>query len=204
MNYKKDTHFSNRQSIRLKGYDYSQEGLYFITICCQNRLHLFGEIIEGKMQLNDFGKIVAEEWLKTPEIRKNISLGNFIIMPNHMHGIISINTKASTEMKKNASKFHSPTQTIGAIIRGYKGATTKRINNLIRLIKEDSHRTGELQFAPRLNPSIINLNSLSGEGSIWQRNYWEHIIRDDPSFDRISEYIANNPKKWKADQFISD
>lgn len=194
MNYKKGTHFPNRQSIRLRGYDYSQEGLYFITICCQDRIHLFGEIIEGKMQLNDF----VVEWLKTPDIRKNISLGNFIIMPNHMHGIISINTKASIETKRNASKFNSPTQTIDAIIRGYKGATTKRINNLIRQIKEDSHSTGELQFAPRL------INSFPGEGSIWQRNYWEHIIRDDQSFDRISEYIANNPKNWKADQFITD
>uniref|UniRef100_UPI00356A4D3C transposase n=1 Tax=Ancylomarina sp. TaxID=1970196 RepID=UPI00356A4D3C len=159
-----NTHFPNRQSIRLKGYDYSQEGLYFITICCQDRIHLFGEIIEGEMHLNDFGKIAAEEWLKTPEIRKNISLGNFIIMPNHMHGIISINTKVSIETKKNAGKFHSPTQTIGAIIRGYKGATTKRINNLIRQIKEDSRSTGELQFAPTL------INPFPGEGSIWQRN----------------------------------
>ena len=186
-------HFPNRQSIRLKGYDYSQEGLYFITMCCQDRIHLFGEIIEGEMHLNDFGKIAYEEWMKTPEIRTNVSLSNFIIMPNHMHGIISIDYKMSIETNKNTNKFNSPTHTIGAIIRGYKGASTKRINNLIRQIKEDSHSTGELQFAPTL------IKSFPGEGSIWQRNYWEHIIRDEQSLYRISEYISNNPKNWKAD-----
>tara|TARA_R110001583_G_scaffold1202_4_gene10025 strand:+ start:24683 stop:25318 length:636 start_codon:yes stop_codon:yes gene_type:complete len=201
-----------RRSIRLNNYDYSGEGLYFITLCVADRKNVFGEILNGEMHLNAFGDIAAEEWAKSPEIRKNISLGNFIIMPNHMHGIISIDFAIDSKAKEYIGKFHSPTQTIGAIIRGYKGATTKRINNLIRQIKEDYRSTGELQFAPTVNPSnikrnapadnlsIIQQNSLTGEGSIWQRDYYEHIIRTDIAYQNISNYILNNPSKWERDK----
>jgi REP element-mobilizing transposase RayT len=80
----------HRRSIRLKGYNYLQEGLYFITLCCQNRDCLFGEIENGQMRLNDAGRIVEEEWIKTPHIRTNIALGEFAVMPNHFHGILEI------------------------------------------------------------------------------------------------------------------
>ena len=189
-----------RRSIRLKDYDYSSEGLYFITLCIADRKNIFGEIINGGMELNSFGKIAAEEWVKTPEIRKNISLGHFIIMPNHMHGIISIDFSIKPKANENKGKFHSPSQTIGAIIRGYKGATTKRINNLIRQIKEDSRSTGELQFAPTGDFFFIQANKLRGEGSIWQRNYYEHIIKTERAYQNISNYILNNPSKWEADK----
>ncbi len=146
------------------------------------------------MHLNPMGKIAVEEWIKTPEIRKNISLGEFIIMPNHMHGIISIDYKINEKGKETIGKFHSPSQTIGAIIRGYKGATTKRINNLIREIKEDSGSTGELQFAP------TEALFLKNKGSIWQRNYYEHIIRTEQAYSKISDYITNNPLNWEIDK----
>nr|WP_324292120.1 transposase [uncultured Draconibacterium sp.] len=122
----------NRRSIRLKNYDYSAAGLYFITLCTTDRLHLFGQIMNGEMHYNTFGTIATEEWAKTPEIRKNISLGEFIIMPNHFHAIISIDYKITSNDNEQIGKFQSPSQTIGAIIRGYKGATTKRINQIIR------------------------------------------------------------------------
>lgn len=196
----------NRRSIRLKNYDYSAAGLYFITLCTSNREYIFGQITNGEMHYNAFGAIANEEWEKTPDIRKNISLGEFIIMPNHFHAIISIDYKMKDEGKEHIGKFRSPSQTIGAIIRGYKGATTKRINKLIResgadngkntgVPKKDPRKipsTGVLQYAPNA-PTNINL---SGEGSIWQRNYYEHIIKSDKAYNNISNYIINNPLNW--------
>ena len=222
----------HRRSIRLKNYDYSKEGLYFITLCSTQSLNIFGHISNGEMNLNTFGEIAAEEWLASAIIRKNISLGEFIIMPNHMHGIISIDCKIENDNKENLGKFKSPSQSIGAIIRGYKGATTKRINLLIReegnkiiaaresdsgdsFIKDpvtgvlqfsptngptgNRKEKGRMQFAPTEAPTEA-LTGLSGEGSIWQRNYYEIIIRTDRAYQNISNYIINNPKSWTEDK----
>ncbi len=200
MTYNPQIH--HRKSIRLKGYDYSREGLYFITLCVQNRLQLFGKIKNGKTELNIFGKIAKEEWKKSTEIRKNISLGEFITMPNHFHGIIKINYSLSE--KNHSGEFKSPTQTIGAIIRGFKGATTKRIKILISQIKTSAlpADTGELQFAPNELEEIKALiEKIDPNKSIWQRNYYERIIRDDTAYRNISNYIRNNPKKWEEDKF---
>ena len=260
MNFNPEIH--HRRSIRLKGYDYASEGLYFITICVRNHLELLGEIINEEMILNEFGEIAQEEWAATPNIRENITLGEFQIMPNHIHGIIQINfSKGNPE---DIGKFKSPSQTIGAIIRGFKGAATKRIKNLIREnrdkinyrstgesqfapiklgsgqtsgesqfapIKPDSGQTsGESQFAPiklgsgqtsgesQFAPIKPDSGQTSGESqfaptdialtenldlskSIWQRDYYEIIIRDSRAYNNISNYIINNPKKWAEDKF---
>lgn len=183
-----------RKSIRLKGYDYAQAGLYFVTICTNDRKHLFGEIINGEIQLNLLGKIAQQEWINTTEIRKNCTLGAYIIMPNHMHAIISIDYVI--KQSENKSDFKSPSQTIGAIIRGYKGATTKKIKEIIR------SSTGELQFAPTdkgFAPAEFDLSK-----SIWQRNYYEHIIRNDRAFSKIENYIINNLLKWEEDKFYKN
>lgn len=184
--------YHHRRSIRLKGYDYGQAGLYFITLCVQNRENIFGKVEKGEMILNEFGKIANEEWLNTSEIRKNISLGEFIIMPNHFHAIIQIDYQIATK-ENNIGKFKSPSNTIGAIIRGYKGATTKKIKEIIR---NNSPSTGELKFAPTA-PTALTIGLSK---SIWQRNYWEHIIRDENAYNRISQYIINNPQKWENDK----
>ncbi len=175
----------HRRSIRLKGYDYAQAGLYFITICCQDRINRFGDITDRKMILNDYGQIAFNEWLKTPEIRPNVELGEFIIMPNHMHGIIrllargesyspqitnELKTPVNTDVCKTS--LRSPSQTIGAIVRGYKSSVTRQL--------------GLLDF----------------NGKLWQRNYYERIIRDQQSYERISNYIMNNPAKWADDLFF--
>lgn len=212
----------HRRSIRLKGYDYSQAGLYFITICCQDRAHLFGENINGQIKLNAFGQIAHQEWMATEKIRNNIALHEIIVMPNHIHGIIEIlfEKGASKNKEKEIGKFRSPSQTIGAIIRGYKIATIKKIKDRInnytgeldsRNKEREDSSTGELQFAPtqtqtqfastqtQFDPTtkkIIQLNF-----KIWQRNYYEHIIRNELAYQRISEYIINNPKKWEEDKF---
>lgn len=209
---------NNRRSIRLKGYDYSQEGLYFITLCIENKTHLFGEIEDKALQLNIFGKIAVEEWLKTAEIRNNIRLHEFVVMPNHFHAIIEITFSNNKTEKKELNTFKIPSQTIGAIIRGFKGATTKRIKEIIYQEKEKSipdfslstgefnpenskkiffkdKSTGEFQFAPTI-AEAIDLSK-----SIWQRNYYEIIIRNKQAFLNISNYIKNNPKNWKKDKF---
>ncbi len=182
----------HRRSIRLKGYDYSQAGLYFITICIHNRECLFGEITSGEMMLNEMGNIAYNEWMKTPELRPNIELDVFIVMPNHIHGIIKINeiggrgvlhtpinndTTQSNKPNDIQGEFNSPirspSQTIGSIVRGYKSSVTKKIN--------------ALHDCP--------------DCSVWQRNYHEHIIRNEQSYQTISNYIINNPAKWEEDKF---
>lgn len=193
MPYNPDIH--HRRSIRLKGYDYSRAGLYFLTLCCANRDHLFGHIEKGTMCLNLFGSIAWQEWLNTSTIRPNITLDAFIVMPNHIHGIIEIKEQGPIRYENRPGQFKGPSQTIGAIIRGYKGATTKRIKGIIRDSEGDFGRagTGELQFAPT---GLIDLNK-----SIWQRDYYDIIIRDAKAYHNISNYIINNPIKWEKDKF---
>src|SRR5437868_13402885 len=112
----------HRRSIRLKGYDYSQAGAYFITLCTYNREHLFGEIVDGNIILSEYGQIAFNEWARTSQIRPNVLLDVFVIMPNHLHGIILIRKGECN------SPLRSPTNTIGAMVRGYKSAVTKQIN----------------------------------------------------------------------------
>lgn len=201
-----------RKSIRFQGYDYSQAGLYFITICCQDRAHLFGSIESGKMILNAFGKIAWDEWFATEEIRSNCKIHESIVMPNHIHGIIEIVYKKekfaegdfhfAPTAPSEIGKFKSPSQTIGSIIRGFKIATIKKIKDYIL---ENNRGTGELQFAPtefaptESAPTTEIIKKL--DFKIWQRNYYEHIIRNEQAYHRISNYIINNPKNWKEDNF---
>jgi REP element-mobilizing transposase RayT len=192
-----------RKSIRLKGYDYSQAGLYFITICCDDMKHRFGRIENGKMILNELGQIAHDEWLNTLSIRKNVELHEFIIMPNHMHGIIVLNGMGELHSPENndynimdecdsperdvmdgnktgefktgeckTGECNSPLRSsVGAIVRGFKSSVTKQI----RLIGFDK--------------------------KLWQRNYHDHIIRNEQSYLNIANYIINNPAKWEEDKF---
>ena len=182
----------HRRSIRLKGYDYSSEGLYFITICCHNKVCLFGHVVNAAMVLNEYGQVAFNEWMKTPEIRPNVEWGEFIVMPNHIHGIIRITHRGESNTpdfmgecnspqpyspqryspQRESPRLQGPSQTIGAIVRGYKSAVTKKLNEL-------------------------------GVGrKVWQRDYYEHIIRNEQSYYNISNYIVNNPSKWWEDKFF--
>ena len=165
---------SKRKNLRLKGYDYSSPNVYFITICSFDRKNLFGHIFNGVMRLNENGNIVRNEWLRTTIARDNVKLDKFVIMPNHIHGIVIINGKSSRGVLQYAptNRLRSPSQTIGAIIRGFKSTTTKQINILRKTPKKP----------------------------IWQRNYYEHIIRNEKDLNEICEYIINNPQKWDLDK----
>jgi len=169
----------HRRSIRIKDYDYSREGLYFITICTFNHKCLFGYIDNDEMILNEFGKITCHEWLQTGEIRKNVVLQEFVIMPNHMHGILEINDsiRRGTMHRAPTERFGKPTSnTIPTIVRGFKSTVTKQINNI---------------------------RNTPGQ-SVWQRSYYEHIIRNEKSYNQISEYIRYNPEKWLKDKYYMD
>jgi len=164
----------HHRSIRLKGYDYSQSGAYYTTICTHDKKSLFGKIIDGNMVLNEFGEIVNDEWIKTEQIRKNVKLDEYMVMPNHLHGIIVINNnRRDTLMRVQPESFGKPVSgSIPTIIRGFKSATTKQIN--------------ELRRTPQM--------------SVWQSNYYEHVIRNDDDLNEIREYIINNPLKWDLDR----
>ncbi|WP_198513488.1 transposase [Confluentibacter lentus] len=242
----------HRRSIRLKGYDYSQAGLYFITICCQDRACLFGEIVVGtngirpEMKLNKYGEIAHNEWMKTPEIRNNVQLGEFVIMPNHIHGIIRLLGRGELHSphNENNNKLHSPENAMD-----HSSANDNELHSPANAIKHSSANDNKLHSStnamdhspenamgimgentmgefdsqqimgefdsPLRGPShnigaIVRgykssvtkqLNLLNIGCTVWQRNYHEHIIRNEQSYQRISEYIINNPAKWNDDKF---
>jgi len=165
----------HRHSIRLPHYDYASSGWYFVTICTQGREHVFGHVHDGKMHPNAFGEIVLTEWYETMIMRPNVSLDAFCVMPNHVHGIISITFEFDPNCRgvlQYAPTFVSPSQTIGSIVRGLKSAVTKHIN-----------ATCQTPGAP-----------------VWQRNYYEHVIRNETDLHRIRAYIQNNPSNWQNDE----
>lgn len=173
MNYDPAKH--HRRSIRLKGYDYAQPGTYFITIVTQDRACLFGEVVDGKMCLNEVGHIVRDEWMKTAILRPRVLLDAFVVMPNHIHGIIVLpdDRRGTLQRAPTGERFGRPlSNSIPTIVRLFKSTTTKRINE---------HRG--TRGAP-----------------VWQRNYYEHIIRSDESLNRIRQYIADNPLRWVMDR----
>jgi REP element-mobilizing transposase RayT len=156
----------NRQSIRLKGYDYSSSGLYFITMCVQNRAHLFGKIENREMVLNDAGKMIQTEWINLKTRFPNIELHEFVVMPDHFHGILEIVGAPNV----GATTRGAPT--LGDMIMAFKSITT------VEYIK-----------------GVKNLEWPSFEKRLWQRNYYEHIIRDELAYFSISKYIMNNPSR---------
>ncbi len=161
--YNKQKH--HRRSLRLKGYDYSQNGAYFVTICTYNKELLFED--------NRIKNIVEDEWLNTPKRRRNIILDEYVIMPNHIHGIIIIENRVGAYCDTPLqSGFRSPSRTLGSIIRGFKASSTKKIN-IIR-------------------------NSLGIP--VWQRNYYEHVIRNETDLYDTRRYIRENPLKWDLDE----
>lgn len=219
-----DPEIHHRRSIRLRGHDYTQGGAYFVTIASANHAEIFGQVIDGQMQLNARGRIVAEEWLKTAQIRRYVRVqrDEFVVMPNHVHGIIWIvddvddagtgpdagtgrdvgarhdagtgrdaGTEPDAGTAHDAGTYHhvgarrrrAPTGhalerfgqpvpgSIPTIIRAFKSVTTRRINIL------------------RGTPGAV----------VWQRNYYEHIIRTERALDAIRAYIQMNPQRWEQD-----
>jgi REP element-mobilizing transposase RayT len=176
----------HRQSIRLKGYDYAQSGAYYVTVVVQNRDCLFGEIADGQMRLNAFGEIVQTCWNDLPNHYPHVELDAFVVMPNHVHGVIVINDTVGASLKLAPTTDIAPTDiaTMDAapanmkrhglpeIVRGFKTFSARRINEL------------------RGTPGV----------PVWQRNYYERVVRDGHALNRIRQYIVNNPKRWVIDR----
>ena len=164
-----------RHSIRLKNYDYSQAGAYFVTIVTQGREKLFGDIKGSKMGLNPYGLIVQQTWNGLPAHYSHIQLDEFCILPNHVHGIIWI---TGDDFSSGRGGFETrpyadlPRQPLSEIVRAFKTFSARRINELRRT-----------PGAP-----------------IWQRNYYEHILRSESELNRVREYILANPFNWESDQ----
>lgn len=174
------------ESIRLLGYDYRKNGAYFITICTKNREHFFGKIVDATMQLNEFGQIAHKYWMEIPKHFPFVELGNFVVMPNHTHGILvikhdqfilvdtlqcNISTATPSKPKNKQMAIISPKPgSVSTIIRSYKSAVTKQAR-------------------------LINANFS------WQAKFHDHIIRNSACFERIQNYISTNPLNWKKDKF---
>jgi putative transposase len=165
----------NRKAIRLKYYDYSQAGGYFITVCTYSRKYLFGQVTSHQIMLNETGETVKRWWLNLGNKFTNIELGSCVVMPNHIHGIIIVTGKevgAIHELPLQRDKIERRRMLIPKIIGYFKMNSAKHINRLF-------DATGHI---------------------LWQRNYYEHIIRNENELNRIREYIQNNPLKWDLDR----
>lgn len=207
--YNPDKH--HRQSIRLKGYDYAQPGFYFITMCTHYRKRLFGEIMNGVMVLNELGNITHQYWQEIPNHFPHATLDEFIVMPNHVHGIIVIHGVAGdggnrvmvetinddddrmmveTAGANNHSPLHPPPYVhptnphTHPTESSQPRGTSKTIGSIVRGFK-----IGVTKWAHQ-NTSIH---------TVWQRNYHDRIIRDQQALQRIRQYIIHNPAKWESD-----
>lgn len=180
----------NRQSIRLPGWDYTACAAYFVTLCTCRRQCIFGEVVAGRMFLNEWGRIVQKEWIRSEEIHHEVSLGAYIVMPNHLHAIVLMN-RATSRLTATRLGFHSDrqhvgrstsiriewpqrrkSQSLGSLIAGFKASVTRRINQTRRLPGD----------------------------KVWQRNYWERILRSRQEYKAAERYIRDNPAVWYRDR----
>jgi putative transposase len=181
MDYDPERH--HRHSIRWQGHDYAAGGTYFVTICTVERACLFGEVVDGQMRLNPLGSIVEQEWVRTGQIRPEVEIDVFAVMPNHLHGLITIRPRGSAgrdpgpvsgpgdqEPGARGAPLRRVAGSPGSVVAGFKAASTRQIN--------------ALSDGPSLR--------------VWQRGYYEHVVRDD-EFERIAHYIVANPEWWHQD-----
>jgi REP element-mobilizing transposase RayT len=183
-------------SARLKNWDYGNNGAYFITICTQNRDHFFGEIIsvvdENEMQLNEIGKLAERFWAEIPNHFPFVELGNYVIMPNHIHGILIINKKNIVD--DIVETLQCNVSTVNA---------TETINKK-ELMADISPKSGTISTIIRSYKSILTKNAHFIHADFeWQARFHDHIIRNSESFERIQNYIETNPELWKEDKFYN-
>ncbi len=161
-----------RKKLRLHCYDYRSEGFYFITLCVHGRMCLFGDVVNSEMILNASGKMINEVLINLPKFYPTIILDAYIIMPNHIHAIVNISADIGTAQRPSPTK-----PSLSDILKNFKTYTTRKYIDGV-------HQQGWLPFEDRL----------------WQRSFYEHIIRNETSLDKIREYIFDNPLKWEIDR----
>jgi REP element-mobilizing transposase RayT len=177
-----DNQLPKRKSPRLKDYDYSQNGAYFITICSYQRTHLFGDVVNYEMKLSTMGEIAQSCWERIPDHFPQVEIDAFIVMPNHVHSIILIGDQPANETNvgtRYASSAAHPngvkSGSLGAIVGSYKSAVTKQIRDFLK----------------------------TDDRIVWQERYHDHIIRSSEALDKIRTYTLNNPALWDKDTFFS-
>jgi REP element-mobilizing transposase RayT len=168
---KHDHHRPARRSIRLKEYDYADPGAYFVTICVSGKRFLFGRLVRGQVVLNEYGQAVQACWLGLPDHYLNMELDAFVVMPNHVHGIFII-TDVRAGLRPARKGAASKRPALPEIVRAFKAFCSRRINEM---------------------------RGTRG-ARVWQRNYYEHVIRDEQSLNRVREYIVANPERWDLDR----
>lgn len=174
----------HRRSIRLRQYDYRSLGAYFVTVCTHQHMPLFGEISNKEMRLTGFDTLVVEEWERTAEMRPHVTLDAFVVMPNHFHAVVLFEDASLSveggDRERSRTGGSTPLQQapspLGSVIGGFKRSVTKQVNVL------------------RGTPGI----------PLWQRNYYEHVVRSEASLEAIREYVATNPARWEADVLHPD
>jgi putative transposase len=189
-------------STRLQTWDYSWNAHYFVTICTKDREHFFGEIINEEMQLSEIGKLANKFWLEIPEHFPFVELGNFVIMPNHLHGILIINkskendkseilkpeySKSDNVKSENVETRHCLVSTDSIGQKRYQNQGKNTLSSIVGAFKSIVTKS-----ARKIYPYFS-----------WQSRFHDHIIRNDNSHNRISDYILNNPSKWAEDKFFS-
>lgn len=185
MKFNPDIH--HRKSIRLREYDYSQAGFYFVTICTQGREPLFGHIVDGMMVLNDAGNMVQTVWDDMPGRYPGVLLDEFVVMPNHVHGIVIVTTRIKTRAPTRGAPTGNDEPDVGVPLVG----TLNHVGEMVGAFK-----------------SLTTVEYIRGVNEnhwpcfprrLWQRNYWERIIRNDQELQDTREYICNNPAQWEWD-----
>ena len=179
----REPHYHHRRSIRLRHYDYTQEGAYSVTICAANRRCIFGDVTDDEIHLSRLGHLVHACWVEIPAHYPHVQLDSFVIMPNHLHGILvfsdnkkdtmyRVPTREPSDLHENTEEFGKPISgSLSTVIRTFKAGVTRRANRL-----------------------------LQPDPPIWQSRFYESIIRSDEHLYRIREYIARNPAEWESDR----
>jgi REP element-mobilizing transposase RayT len=174
-----------RRSIRLQGYEYTQQGAYFVTVCTYAHTCRFGAGVDGEMALNHLGRLVAQEWENTAVLRPNVERDAFVMMPNHVHGIIVIVSEGGGKDARRGMVHHAP-----ASPRAFSQPIAHSLGTIVGAFKASVTRSARQA-------------SLIREAPLWQRNYYEHIVCDQSDLDRIRNYIAGNPARWTEDALFS-
>jgi putative transposase len=190
-----DPEIHHRRSIRLRGYDYSQPGGYYVTLCAQGKKHLFGRIVEGEMQRNELGDYIARCWQWLARQYPYVELDEWVVMPNHLHGIIVItgtgvsgSALAVPNGRSGGGSPTAPTVQNGKSGGGSRTAPTKckPLGRLVGAFKTVSaHHFNEVHGTP--------------SSQLWQRDFYEHVIRNEDELNKIREYIRTNPLRWDSD-----
>ena len=178
-----------RRSVRLRGFDYSSRGFFFVTICTAEKKATLGKIIDYKPELTAIGEIVEKCWLSIPEHFPNVYLDEWVIMPNHLHGIIVIKYPKGYDPERRGTACRAPTP-VRQALEGFGKPTEASLPTIIRSFKSAATKKVREEFGNRIY-------------KLWQRSYYEHIIRDEDSFNKIRNYIWENPIQWWNDEYYS-